>query len=78
MSATQDVDGALALDPNLGEAFVAQGPLRMFERDWPGAEESFRRAIQLNPSDPWAHVWYAFFLEAMGRQEENLAERERA
>jgi tetratricopeptide (TPR) repeat protein len=50
----------------------------MFEWDWPGAEKSFHTAIELNPNDPLAHLWYGWFLEAMGRQHENLAERRRA
>ncbi|HKE23617.1 MAG TPA: hypothetical protein VKB88_14725 [Bryobacteraceae bacterium] len=52
--------------------------MKMFEWDWSGAEQSFHRAIALNPNDPLAHIWYGFFLDAMGRQEENLAERKRA
>jgi TolB-like protein/DNA-binding winged helix-turn-helix (wHTH) protein/tetratricopeptide (TPR) repeat protein len=71
------VDGAMRLDPEIGEAHVAQATLRMFEWNWPGAEDSFQRSIQLNSNDPLAHIWYGYFLEAMGRQEENLAERTR-
>jgi tetratricopeptide (TPR) repeat protein len=72
------VEGALAIDPNLADAFVSQASLRMFEWDWPGAEKSFHRAIDLNPNDTLAHLWYGWFLEAMGRQQESLAERTRA
>jgi serine/threonine-protein kinase len=72
------VNSALRLDPDLEEAFVAQALLRMYERDWPSAEQSYRRAIQLNPNEALAHLWYGFFLEAMGRETENLAERKRA
>ena len=41
---------ALQLDPLLAEAHAAMGLLHSRERDWQKAEESFRRAIDLNPS----------------------------
>jgi tetratricopeptide (TPR) repeat protein len=72
------VSSALRLEPNLEEAIVAEAVLRMYERDWPSAEQSYRRAIQLNPNDTQAHLWYGLLLDAMGRERENLAERKRA
>jgi serine/threonine-protein kinase len=41
---------ALQLDPMLAEAHAAMGLLHSRERDWQKAEESFRRAIDLNAS----------------------------
>lgn len=73
-----NVNTALGLQPDLEEAIVAEAVLRYYERDWPSSEQSFRRAIQLNPNDARAHLWYGFLLEAMGREEENIAERKRA
>jgi tetratricopeptide (TPR) repeat protein len=32
----------------------------------------------LDPNYPTAHLWYGFFLEGMGRQDENIAEKKRA
>jgi len=72
------VDRALELDPNMADAFVSQGALRSLEWDWTGAEQSYRQAIALNPNDVLARIWYGFFLDAMGREEENLAQRKRA
>ena len=72
------VSRALELDPDMADAFVSQAALRTFEWNWSGAEQSFHRAIALNPNDPLAHIWYGFFLSALGRVEENLAERRRA
>ena len=72
------VDRALELDPEMADAFVSQASLKLFEWDWPGAERSFQRAIALNPNDPLAHIWYGLLLDAMGREQENLAERKRA
>ena len=72
------VNRAVQLDPNLADAYVAQASLRMFEWDWLAAESSFQRAIEINPNNPLAHLWYGWFLDAMGREQENLAERRRA
>jgi tetratricopeptide (TPR) repeat protein len=41
---------ALQLDPMLAEAHAAMGLLHSRTREWQKAEESFRRAIDLNPS----------------------------
>jgi tetratricopeptide (TPR) repeat protein len=60
------------------DALVSQAAMKLFEWDWSRAEQLFRRAIAQNPNDHLAHLWYGFFLGAMGRKEENLAERKRA
>ncbi len=44
-----------------------------YDWDWPGAEQEFRRAIELNPH-PTTHQWYAEFLSEMGRHREALVE----
>jgi len=62
---------ALELDPGLGEAHASMGLVRFWHTwDWKGAEEMFRRAIELNPSYAMARQWYASFLNAMGRPDE--------
>jgi len=43
---------ALALDPNLGEAYTVLGSIQMFhEWDWAGADASYKRALALDPGD---------------------------
>jgi DNA-binding winged helix-turn-helix (wHTH) protein/TolB-like protein/Tfp pilus assembly protein PilF len=69
---------AVELDETLGEAHTALAAARMSDWDWPSTEREFKRAIELNPNDATAHLWYGFYLEAMGRQQENLGERKRA
>ena len=70
---------SLELDPSLGEAHAAQALIEFyFDWDWPAAEREFRRAIELNPSDPHAHHMFANYLGAMGRFEEAIAQRRRA
>lgn len=49
-----------------------------YDRDWPAAEQEFKRAIELNPNYPQAHHWYAIFLAWSGRPDEGLAEARKA
>lgn len=46
--------------------------------DWSGAEKEYKRAIELDPGYAMGHQRYGFFLRAMGRNEEWLAEHQRA
>jgi DNA-binding winged helix-turn-helix (wHTH) protein/TolB-like protein/tetratricopeptide (TPR) repeat protein len=66
---------ALELDETLAEAHVSLGLVKAdYEWDWKGAEQEYKRAIELNPKYATAHQWYGEFLAAMGRQDEALAE----
>jgi DNA-binding winged helix-turn-helix (wHTH) protein/TolB-like protein/Tfp pilus assembly protein PilF len=69
---------ALQIDDNLAEAHTVLGTYKITEFDWPGAEREFKRAIELDPNYPTAHLWYGFLLEGLGRQDENIAEKKRA
>ena len=71
---------ALEIDESLAEPHVSLGHVRYFyDRDWPGAEREFKRAIELNPNYPIAHHWYAIFLSTFpNRMPESLAEIRRA
>ena len=70
---------ALARQPGLVEAYPALAYAAMYyDWDWPSAERTFRRAIELHPGYANAHQWYANFLSIMGRAEESIAEFERA
>ena len=64
---------ALEIDENLARAHVVKG-LAAFWRhwDWPAAESSFRRAVELAPSDSVARSALGFFLAAMGRCDEAI------
>ena len=59
--AETSIHRALALDPNLSEAYDAQGNLLSITGR-PGAEEAYRRAIELNPNNASAWHDYAVFL----------------
>jgi len=71
---------AIQIDGTLAEAHTSLATLKaIYDWDWSGAEQEFRRAIELNPSYATAHHWYAEdLLIRMGRQGEALAEIERA
>ncbi|MBW2027980.1 MAG: tetratricopeptide repeat protein [Deltaproteobacteria bacterium] len=66
---------ALMIDDMLSEAYTSVGNFkRICEWDWQGAETAFKRAIDLNPGDALAHVYYAAYLWAVGRLDEGIAE----
>jgi serine/threonine protein kinase/Tfp pilus assembly protein PilF len=66
---------ALEMDNRLAEAHVTLAAIKgQYEWDWPGSEEEYKLAIQLNPSYGHAHHWYAFLLSRLGRHEEAIKE----
>jgi Flp pilus assembly protein TadD len=70
---------ALALDPDLPEGHTSLGITQMvYDWDWAGAEESFRRAIRLRPNDANAHWWLGHLLILTGKGEQGLVESRKA
>ena len=70
---------ALALDEGLSQAHAALAAIRLLhDWDWPGGERECRRALELNPDEPWAHQACAVFLVVRGRFEEAVSEQSRA
>ncbi len=66
---------ALALDDSLPEAHTSMGVIRLLHGwDWQGAEQEFRRAIELDPEYAQAHYWYSNLLAARGHLDEALGE----
>ena len=73
------VSKALALDEALGEAHATLGFYRfLYEWDFAGAEDSFKRSLALNPNYAEAHHWYAIYLANLGRHSEAEREAKRA
>lgn len=70
---------ALQMDDALAEGHNALAKV-YFTYDWnfPLAEREFRRAVELKPSLEDAHQMYGFFLSAMSRHDEAVAEMRRA
>ena len=70
---------AIELDEQLGEAHMMLGQLKyIFDWDWTGAEQEFRRAQELDPGILDAHTYYAIFLMALGRHSEAIREMQTA
>ena len=63
---------ALALDPESASAHTSFAIVLWWQRNWPGAEREFRRAIELNPGGA-DRGWYAVLLAGTGRADEALA-----
>jgi adenylate cyclase len=73
------VKKALALDETLVEAYNPLAAVELYyKRDWPAAECAFRRGAELNPNDADIPGHYGLFLAWFGRNEESLAQLERA
>jgi TolB-like protein len=74
-SAKQMALNALAIDDSVCEAHVALGMISwLLDWDLAASEREFRRAIELSPSNPDAHMFYAIFLGSVGRPSESIAE----
>ena len=70
---------ALEIDDGLAEVWASLGAVRWwFDWDWNGAEEAYRRAIELNPNYATAHDGYAMMLSARGRYDEAIEQMKKA
>jgi TolB-like protein/DNA-binding winged helix-turn-helix (wHTH) protein len=66
---------AIRLDPDLADAHTAVArSLASCHWDWPAAEAAYRQAIELNPGDGYARLWYSQLLWSLGRHRESLAQ----
>jgi type IV pilus assembly protein PilF len=72
-TALDEVKLAIAADPNYGQAFNLRGLIYANLGDNARAEESFKRALQLNPADADALHNYAYFLCEQKRYGESTA-----
>jgi TolB-like protein/Tfp pilus assembly protein PilF len=65
---------ALQLDPELGAAHCTMGHLKgVREFDWSGAEQAFKRALELSPSGADTYNLYGRLCAAVGRHDEAIA-----
>lgn len=70
---------AVEIDDKLSEAHASLGfSLHAGNYDWSRAEHHLRRAIELNPSNASAYVWYSIVLYTEGRFDEALNYANRA
>jgi tetratricopeptide (TPR) repeat protein len=77
--ARRAAERSLTLDPHLAEGYVALAAItEAYDWDFKKAESQYRRAIELNPGLPAAHLWYGMFLRDQGRLGEAMPELRRA
>jgi serine/threonine-protein kinase len=70
---------ALKYDESLAEAHTSLASIKaVTDWDWQGAENEYRRAIELNPKYATAHHWYAAQLLLQGRLDQALQEIKKA
>src|SRR6267143_3211288 len=70
---------ALQLEPTLAEAHASMAyVMNYYDWDRSGAEQEFKRALELNPNDAATYHAYGRFLASMGRVDEARAELNRA
>ncbi|MEO8334791.1 MAG: protein kinase [bacterium] len=69
---------AIALDPNLGEAYTSLGNLLDGRAQSAEADAAFSTGIRLSPNYPTGHQWYSYFLSGEDRQDEATREMETA
>jgi len=72
--AKKAAERALALDPNLADAWTTLADIQCDFWDWPEAERDYRRALNLNPNDAIAHEHLGWLLDALGRLDEGWKE----
>ena len=66
---------SLELNPDLAQGHAALGnALMSYERDFAGAEEAFRTAIELESTYSPARQWYSTLLVIDGREDEALSQ----
>lgn len=70
---------ALKYDDSLAEAHTSMASIKaVTDWDWQGAENEYRRAIDLNPNYATAHHWYAVHLLLQGKLDQAFIEIKKA
>lgn len=59
---------ALQLDETLAQPRAVLANIAAGQQNYADSEQLFLEAIELEPSDPTTHLWYAILLNSMGRQ----------
>jgi TolB-like protein/Tfp pilus assembly protein PilF len=70
---------ALEIDDQLSDSHLTLAMVKfLFDWDWQGAEQCFKKAIELNPGSAETYQYYRMYLNVMGREEEAIAAAEKA
>lgn len=66
---------AMNLDNSSVDPHTYTGIMKLkYEWDWPGAEECFKKALDISPSDSRAHLQYSMYFESLGDHENAINE----
>jgi len=76
--AKEAISRAMEIDDTLAEAHASQAMVNEMELAPADAEREYKRAIELSPNYPTAHLWYHIFLLYRGRFDEAEVEIRRA
>ena len=72
--AKQSAETAKEKNPNLAKAYTSMGwILYMYEYDWEGAENNFKKGVELNPNYATGCQWYGLLLLDIGEKEEAIS-----
>ena len=64
---------AKKINPNMGSAYTSIAWVQHnYDYDWAGAEENYRKGIELNPNYATGNHWYGILLTQIGRTEESI------
>ena len=75
VKAKEEAVRALEMDETIAEAHASLGLVRYwYDWDFGGGEQSYRRAIELNPADPIPRAYLGVLLGETGRPAEGVAE----
>jgi TolB-like protein/DNA-binding winged helix-turn-helix (wHTH) protein/Flp pilus assembly protein TadD len=70
---------AIQIDPTYPGAHVyLADTVLSLDFNWTEAQEEIKRALALNPNDPFAHEWYGLYFALSGRSEDAARELARA
>jgi len=70
---------AIQLDSTLAQAWSVFGQVKAYyEWEWEAAEQAYHKANELNPSLPWNHYHYSWYLVLFGRMNEAIREHKLA
>ncbi|MCK5677790.1 MAG: helix-turn-helix domain-containing protein, partial [Flavobacteriaceae bacterium] len=55
---------ALEINPNSAMVYMEKGSIDRYEfNNWKSAGENFKKALELDPNDPWSHFYYGIYLK---------------
>jgi tetratricopeptide (TPR) repeat protein len=77
--AKEAAEKAVEIDDTVSEAHVSLANVKtLYYWDWEGAENAYKHALELNPSNAEAHHQYAHLMTMRGRLEDGVTEMKQA